>query len=397
MSPMTSPPLWRFLCIVLSLLALLSVSPAGTSAQTANRDTFFALPDVATSMHDAPGATVATPESANLIIDPNVTVQDRELITESVQLAEDFFASRFAAEMGAEVTVSALPIPSPHDAYLVAATIRSSIVIYTQSLGWLELPPAERVRVVIHEYTHAYQFSRTADRQLASAAWFEEGVAEYLSMVEVSDLGLTDRDAMEGYFGSIVTFTMLPPLQELEAYSAIKEQSGEVYSLAYFGVAQLMQALPVITIDTYYTELNQGSSFPLAFERAFGIAPAVFYDAFAEFRATGLPVMQDFPDELVINEGIDLPSAVTSDRLPLLVISGEQSLIVAEASPGANCTLDLKVADVSILSNSRQTFTNGSGQVFWLLTVPVNMPSGQATVALDCGSVPLMATVVVAF
>jgi hypothetical protein len=344
-------------------------------------------------MQDAPATTVATPESANLIFDPNVIVQDRELITESIHLVEDFFAARFAVAMGAEVTVSALPIPSPHDAYLVAATLKSSIVIYTQSHGWLESPPAERIRVVIHEYTHAYQFSKTADRQLASAAWFEEGVAEYLSMVALADLGLMDRDAMEGYFGSVVTYSTLPALQDLEAYSAMTEQSGRVYSLAYFGVAQLMQDLPLTAIDAYYAELHQGSSFPLAFERAFGIAPAVFYDAFAEFRATSLPVMQDFPDELEISEGIDLPSAVTSDRLPPLVISGEQSLIVAEAFPGANCTLDLKVADISILGNSRQTFANGAGQVFWLLTVPVDMPSGQATVALDCGSAPLLAPV----
>ena len=245
-------------------------------------DAYSALLDGVTRTTATPGTAVATPNEADLlfdpnaiaarlgrmlIFDPNVTIQDRVLITEAVHLAEDFYTARFAVNMGSDVTVSALPIPSPQDPYLIAATYGTSIVIYTESLGWLESPPTERVRVVIHEYTHAYQSAKSADRQLASAAWFEEGVAEYLSMAALSDLGLVDRDAMEGLFGSTVAFTPLPTLQDLESYSAMQEQPGEVYPLAYFGVAQLMQDLPLTAIDAYYTELSQGTSFALAFER----------------------------------------------------------------------------------------------------------------------------------
>ena len=358
-------------------------------------DAFSALLDGVLSATAAPGTAVATPESANLIFDPNVTTQDRELIAESVQLAEDFFAASFGIAMGTEVTVSALTIASPQDAYLIAATYGTSIVIYAQSLGWLESPPAERIRTVVHEYTHAYQYWKTAGRPLTSAAWFEEGAAEYLSMIAVSDLGLMDRDAMEGYFGSVVTYTELPALHELEPYDALQQQSGQVYPLVYFGIDQLMQALPLTAIDEYYSLLNQGASFALAFEDAFEIAPAAFYDAFAQFRAIGLPVMQDFPDELEIVEGVDLPSQVTAERVPLMVIAGEQSLIVAEAEPGANCTLDLMVAESSVFGASRATFTNGAGQVFWLVTIPKDLPTGRAAVALDCGSDPLVAPVLV--
>jgi len=373
-------------------------------------DAYSALLDGVTRTVAAPGTAVATPQaaklrpdpnaiipaSANLIFDPNVTVKDRELITESVRLTEDLFVARFGVAMGADVTVSVLPISSPLDPYLTAATYGNSIVIYTQSLGWLESPPAERIRIVIHEYTHAYQYLKTADHPFTSAAWFEEGVAEYLSMVAVSELGLMDREAMEGLYGSVVRYTDLPALQELEGYSAMQAQTGEAYHLFYFGVAQLMLDVPLSAIDAYYTGLQQGAAFPLAFEHAFGIAPADFYPAFAQFRANDLPEMQDFPDELKPIEGIDLPSQVTPERVPLLVIAGEQALIVAEAEPGANCTLDLTTADGSVLGASRATYTNGAGQVFWLVTIPPDLPIGRATVSLACGSDPLLSSVLVA-
>ncbi len=83
----------------------------------------------------------------------------------------------------------------------------------------------------------------------------------------------------------------------------MQAQTGEVYYLMYFGVAQLMLDLPLTAIDAYYTGLQQGTSFALAFEHAFGIAPADFYVEFAQFRATGLPEMQEFPEDLEPIEG----------------------------------------------------------------------------------------------
>ncbi len=164
MTTTSSRALWRFTCALLTLLTLLALSLAGTSAQTPTSTRSVSEQSGHAVTWGAP-RTLASTESgtANLIFDPNVTVKDRELITESVQLAEGFFAARFAVDMGAEVTVSVLPIPSPLDPYLTAATYGNSIVIYTRSLGWLESPPAERLRVVIHEYTHVYQYLRTAD------------------------------------------------------------------------------------------------------------------------------------------------------------------------------------------------------------------------------------------
>lgn len=358
-------------------------------------DRYSALLDDISQPFVSPETSPDAEGHARLALDPNVTEPDRQLIAEAVRLAEDFFRARFDAPLGADVTVTALPIPSPHDDYLIAATLGSSIVIYTRSLGWIDSPPAERIRTVIHEYTHAYQSSKTHEVPYESAAWFEEGVAEYLSLTALSDLGLMNPEAMEGLFGVVVTQTDLPPLQELERYEAMQAQPGESYPLMYFGVDFLLRDLPLSTVDNYYTYLEQGTPFDAAFESAYGITPELFYDEFARFRASSLPTTDHYPAELEITEGIDHPSAVNELAVPTFVIPGEQALIMAGVMPGSNCTLDLIVAETLVVIDDRETFANGLGRVFWLVTIPSDLPSGQGTFALDCGADPLTLPVLV--
>lgn len=346
-------------------------------------------------VHRFEAASSLATDHARVVLDPNVTQQDQELIAEAVRLAEDFFAFRLGASLGSEVTVTALPIACPRHEGRIASTVGESMVIYTGSSGWLASPPAERIRTVVHEYTHTYQFSKAAEAPYASAAWLEEGVAEYLSMIALSELGLMNREAIEGLFGEIVNHSDLPPLQDLEDLSAIQSQPGQVYPLAYFGVAQLLQDLPLARIDAYYTALAQGQTFAAAFELAFDVSPEVFYEQFAQFRASSLPAMGYFPEELEIAEGVDQPSAVTVTESPAFVIPGQQALVVAETQPGANCTLDLTAADATVAIDDRMTFASGAGEVFWLLTIPPSAPAGEGVFTVSCGSEPVTTPVIV--
>ena len=103
-----------------------------------------------------------------------------------------------------------------------------------------------------------------------------------------------------------------------------------------------------------------------------------------------------FPDELKITEGVDQPSAVTVEEAPEFVIPGQQTLVVANTIPGTNCTLDLVVADTTVLIDDRETFADGGGQVFWLLTLPANAPPGDGDFVVDCGAdlltIPVLVT-----
>lgn len=323
---------------------------------------------------------------ARLVFDPDVSLEDQELIGEAIRLAEDFFATRLGVSLGDRVTVTALPIACPRDENRIASTIGDSMVIYTQSIGWLASPPAERIRTVVHEYTHTYQYLKTEATDHVAAAWFEEGVAEYLSMLALSELGLIHRAEIEGLFGEIVSHTDLPPLEELEGLDALQAEPGQVYPLAYFGVAQLLQDRPLSSIGDYYDALQDGKSFPAAFEMAFGLTPQQFYAEFAQFRANELPTMNLFPPELDVSEGTDQASGVTVVHAPAFVIPGSQVLVLADASAGANCTLSLIADGTSIVIGDRDTFADGDGRVFWLLTIPPDLPPGDGDFVLDCGS-----------
>lgn len=326
---------------------------------------------------------------ARVVFDSNVSVEDQELIGEAVRLSEDFFTTRLGTSLGDDVTVTALPISCPRSEDLIGAAVGDSIVFYTQSRGWLESPPAERVRIVLHEYTHAYQYSKTAEDSLESAAWFEEGLSEYLSLMAMSELGLIDRGEIEGLFGEIVQHTVLPPLEELERLQDFQKQPGQVYPLAYFGVAQLLDGRSLSSVEDYYRALQQGSTFPEAFEQVFGLTPEQFYDDFAEFRANELPTMGFYPAELSVSEGTDQPSPVTIEQSPASLVPGEQALVIADALPGANCTLSLIEDDRTIVIGDRDTFADGTGQAFWLMSIPPDLPSGQGDLVLRCGAEPL--------
>lgn len=331
-----------------------------------------------------------------LVFETGVTDEDRELITEAARLAEDFFSSRFGTTLGERVTITALPLAAPNDSGRVAQTQHRSIAVFAGSPGWARFPPAERMRTVIHEYTHAYQYAKAGQATALSATWIEEGAAEYLSMLALADLGLEDREVMEGYYGLVVQLSELPELQEPEGIGAFQEQSGDVYPLAYLGVALLMQDLPLTALDDYYTQLQQGRSFALAFETSFGTTPAQFYANFADYRAIDMPVEYAFPGELEISEGRDLPSPVVVEEVPGFVMPGQQALVVVDALPGANCTLSLMGADATIVIDDRDTFANGVGRAIWLLSIPAGLPAGSGAFTIVCGADPATVPVLVA-
>mgnify|MGYP000007459672 CR=1 FL=1 len=72
-------------------------------------------------------------------------------------------------------------------------------------------------------------------------------------------------------------------------------------------------------------------------------------------------------------------------------------LVIADAVPGTNCSLDLTIAGGTMIAiEDRTTFANGSGTVFWFLTIPADLPSGNGDFIVSCGSDPLTIPVLVA-
>jgi hypothetical protein len=69
-------------------------------------------------------------------------------------------------------------------------------------------------------------------------------------------------------------------------------------------------------------------------------------------------------------------------------------LVRARAIPASLCTLELTSATGAPFVE-RATFADEDGNVFWLVTIPANTPSGSAGVVLDCGDLPYRTSIAI--
>ena len=171
------------------------------------------------------------------------------------------------------------------------------IALNTSSERYQELSPDERRRSLAKSLFHVYRRSLTTiwegtPRHAVSREgpkWLSEGSAEYFTYRAIGPLGsewcdLT-RSRLVGFHGSETR-----PLSELET-------SEGYYSVGFsrarqfgFPAAELLAAQAGgASIFAYYASLRTGISWQDAFEQAFGMTVAKFYQLFEEHRAAGFP------------------------------------------------------------------------------------------------------------
>jgi hypothetical protein len=144
--------------------------------------------------------TTAQTTRASITVQPTVSLEDADLVAEGIRLGQDFFTREIGATIDSDVQVSVMAGAHPADSSQIALSIGPAIAIYTGSAGWRFSSPAEKVRTVVHEYTHYYQYLMTSRVSDASPAWFEEGLAEFLSVIALDQLEILDRLDTESSF-----------------------------------------------------------------------------------------------------------------------------------------------------------------------------------------------------
>lgn len=344
---------------------------------------------LAGSSTDAKPAALQS-ESANFLFDSTTSQEDADLIEEGIRLAQDFFVEELGATIDPSVHVTTRPGAGAQDGGVVAFSMGRSIIIYTGSPGWADGSPVQRLSTVVHEYTHYYQYMRAGERHVESAAWFEEGVAEYLALTALDRRLLLDQKSIESWFAT--TLIIVPPsftLTELESPSAFNALGATNYPFAYFAVKEALQGTSLAAVDIYYGQLAEGAGFEHAFAAAFGISPDLHYAVVEEQMAT-LIGSAEMPDDIAVSEGVENESPVRVVDAPELVHSGEQMVIRARTVEASFCTLVVQT-EAGALPIERRTFADGDGDIFWLVTVPDDLPPGSALLIFDCGLEPVEA------
>ncbi len=369
-NPIRVRTLWFWLCATLltgMLLASASTMPRSSSAQ-----------DIQPTFDIAPG----------------VSEQDAGYAIEGIRLAQDFVVDRLGARITMPLHVAVVDAASDASATLIAVANEDRITIYAGSAGWNNASPAERYAVIVHEYTHFYQYLLLQEYNFDTAAWFDEGVAEFISVIAMADWGVIERSDFETFWATILELAPVEEsMEELEEWPIFQQSTGAVYSLSYFAVAALFEDSDDLTpISTAFTLMGAGQSFDTAFTVAFGITPMEHYANIA-MDLGAPPSSPDIPPDIVVNDPVARQSPVHIGSLPRTLEPGAQVLIEARSIPASICLLDLVDATTRESHLVRSTFADGTGDVYWFVTVPEMEPGQLLSLVLSCGGEPVSWTV----
>ncbi|MBX3069281.1 MAG: hypothetical protein KF883_02135 [Thermomicrobiales bacterium] len=323
-------------------------------------------------------------------IDPGVAEHDAGFAIEGIRLAQDFFVNRLGADISMPLHVTVLPTADGTTPGRIAVTDEDRITVFTGSDGWTQTSPAERYAVIVHEYTHFYQFLLLREHNFDSPAWFDEGVAEFLSAVAMSEWGVIRQSELEDYWGTILA--LAPPdesLSELEDWRTYQQSEGAVYPLSYFAVAALFpDTTDLSPISTIYTLMGAGQSFDTAFTLAFGFTPGEHYARMEQELAT-LTMSSNISDDILVFDPIERVTQFRPTNIPVHLVGGEQVIVEGTALPASVCAVSFVDAVTGETLVERTTFADGTGDVYWFVTVPDGAPGTLISIDMACGGEPV--------
>jgi hypothetical protein len=336
-----------------------------------------------------PSNSDSSESAVEFIMEPGVSDEASEAIFEGTRLAQEFVLDELGLTMDDTLYVTGLPTPSPVSPDINGSAFGSGIVLYTGSATWTgAVAPLLKIGFVVHEYVHAYHGWASNGENSRSPAWFEEGMAEYLSAAAMARLQVSDLTTIEELYSYLLFRSPhSAPLEQLVSPIAFQAQGASVYQLSYFAIAHLFSfaGADMGAAVAYYSSLRSGSTFEDAFQAAFGISIHQFYQEFERVRES-FDNVTVIPNDFKILESPQSPSPIFLTDTPSLLVGGYQILVVAETAPASVCRLIVVLDGAAESLTNRKTMANGSGEMFWLLTVPQNVRPGIATITVACGT-----------
>ena len=376
-------------CIRERTLTILRAVGSPGRVQSGNRWTHVTLVVIASAvLLPAPPVTAATRSGSTptFSISSSVSAEDAAYVVEGVALAEDYVAWTLD-ELTGRLTINVRGTDDTTSTGAVAFSGGDFIVVFTGSPGWAALSPANRIRVVIHEYIHEFQHDALGDGLHALPAWFVEGMAEYLSYDAVLMLGLLEGRAIADYHAwAIASAVNLPGLQRLETDDAFYHEIGPTYSLAYLALNVLMEGHDPGNLIAFLDRIEDGQTWQEAFRNTFGQSVSDFYATFATTRAELIAPVRP-PLQFAPTLPVWVNGAAGIDSAPKTARPGEQILVRGHSEAGAICRFELD-SEGSAEDLSATTFADAAGRFFWLVTLSSATQVGGARITAQCGAEP---------
>jgi hypothetical protein len=328
-------------------------------------------------------------DGVTFAFEPGVTDADRADVIEGIRLGQVVIANYLGLENLQEIQVTVRASASAEREFAVAATLGFEIEVYAGGQSWQYAPALIRIETLVHELTHVYQNELLGPGRTDVPLWFDEGAAEALGYLAITQIGVLDQDDI--YQLSAYLLTNYPVSGSLAQFAPYGSLITEAYPLSYIAVQYLLgrSGLSVSALGEFYRAVGSGAAAGEAFQRTFGLTMLEYYVEFDAWRPTLQPASA-VPPDFSPPHGIEQQATASWLHLQPQIARGNQLIVVIETSPGAVCALDLWLGQSAI---QRETFANDDGEAFWLVTIPTDAPVGSATASASCGAAALSATV----
>ncbi|HEY7032459.1 MAG TPA: collagenase [Thermomicrobiales bacterium] len=343
-----------------------------------------------TSVAQSQPATAAA--DVDFSVGDTVSSRDEQDVREAVRFAQDYLQELYDYAPADPLVVNIRNSSDPADPGAVAYSGGDFLVVYTGSQGWVEASPFDRLHVIVHEYLHVYQFDFAGRGDDAAPAWLHEGMAEYLSYQAVIERGLVRARAVADYQAwAVAQADEGLDLKTVESLRAFQSAEGPIYPLSYLAIAYLVEDGNTRDLDRFFRTVGEGADWRSAFAAVFGRDVDAFYEAFARWRSE-LIAPTNMPKAFAPVKASTVPADAAIETVATAAAVGEQTTVVAETEPGAQCKLRLRSGNRPAMVN-RGSVADAGGLVFWLVTIPAELPPGPATVTVSCGGERSTATI----
>ncbi len=329
---------------------------------------------------------------ATFLFDPGVSELDKYDVIEGIRLGQLLIADYFGFPNLANLRITVLGAADDQSDTTLASAYGSEIEVYTGSEVWQSLSQIERVETLVHELFHVYQNQMIESAIEPELLWFAEGTADAVGFQAIFPLGVTDQGEVYNLMSYMLTlYPLATPLSQLEGYDSM---DADAYPVAYMAVQYLLgsRGLSVSAIGDVYEGLAAGQTFADAFETAFGVSLPAFYAEFEAWR-TGIVRTAELDDDFWTEELTSTASALTLDPVPTQVSPTGQLILSGQAAPDVTCTLAVMIGATTI---QRPAEANGSGEVYWMVSMPEGTVPGTGSLSASCGGAPVNAAFAIA-
>jgi hypothetical protein len=215
---------------------------------------------------------------------------DQDLIKNAVTTQAAFFLSALGRTITQPTIINSVASdPGCAAAGASAFTGIAKLTICANNFGWTAHDALNRQKIVMHELFHALQFEvhwlGHPNPDASSAHWMDEGAAEYMGWRGAANAGLVSFDTARQCMIAQAN-AQVPAAAKL---SSLETAQGfgvpGAYQFSMLALDQLATNAGIGALMTYGAAIGAGTSWPTAFESAFGTSTTAFYDQFPSYRS----------------------------------------------------------------------------------------------------------------